>query len=114
MLSEKKQQQITEKLEKPPENVVFWTISNSQCGQCHQKLTKGSFLFMEQDKPLCMNCSGFSELVFLPAGDVKLTRHAKQHSKIYAVVVKFSRVRKRYERQGLLGSAGSAGSKPYN
>jgi hypothetical protein len=42
------------------------------------------------------------ELVFLPAGDTALTRRARKHSSLAAVVVRFSRAHKRYERQGLL------------
>jgi len=49
-----------------------------------------------------MQCCEFDDLVFLSAGNAKLTRRAKQYSQKYAVVVKFSRARKRYERQGLL------------
>ena len=41
-------------------------------------------------------------LEFLPAGDMALTLRAKKYSSMYAVVLKWSRVRKRYERQGLL------------
>jgi len=41
-------------------------------------------------------------LVFLPSGDTALTRRAKKHSSLSAVVVRFSRARKRYERQGIL------------
>jgi hypothetical protein len=41
-------------------------------------------------------------LVFLPAGDTALTRRARKHSSLAAVVVRFNRSRKRYERQGLL------------
>jgi hypothetical protein len=41
-------------------------------------------------------------LVFLPSGDAGVTRRAKQNSSLWAVVVRFSRQRKRYERQGLL------------
>jgi hypothetical protein len=41
-------------------------------------------------------------LVFLPAGDAALTRRAKKASKLSAVVVHWSKSRKRYERQGLL------------
>jgi hypothetical protein len=40
--------------------------------------------------------------VFLPAGDAALSRRARKHSSLAAVVVRFSRARKRYERQGLL------------
>jgi hypothetical protein len=40
--------------------------------------------------------------VLLGAGDAKLTRRAKARSARHAVVVRFSKARKRYERQGLL------------
>jgi hypothetical protein len=40
--------------------------------------------------------------VFLPAGDAALTRRAKKASRLSAVVVRWSRSGKRYERQGLL------------
>lgn len=59
-------------------------------------------LLMEADQPLCMKCAGFRDFVFLPAGDPLLTRRARKYSTKSAVVVKFSRARKRYERQGLL------------
>ena len=41
-------------------------------------------------------------LVFLSRGDAALTRRAKKASSLSAVVVRFSRTRGRYERQGLL------------
>jgi len=49
-----------------------------------------------------MECADMDHLVWLPSGDAALTRRAKKHSKLWAVIVKFSRARKRYERQGLL------------
>ena len=49
-----------------------------------------------------MNCVGLGDLVFLLAGDANLTRRVKAKSQRSAVVVRFSRSRKRYERQGLL------------
>jgi len=57
---------------------------------------------MENEVPICMNCAGLGDLVFLPAGDARLTRLVKVKSQRVAVVVRFSRSRKRYERQGLL------------
>jgi len=59
-------------------------------------------LFMEGAGPLCMDCADLGHLVFLPAGDAALSRRAKQASRLSAVVVRFSRARKRYERQGIL------------
>jgi hypothetical protein len=41
-------------------------------------------------------------LVFLPAGNAALSRRAKAGSALAAVVVRWSRSRKRYERQGIL------------
>jgi hypothetical protein len=41
-------------------------------------------------------------LVYLPSGDAKLSRRAKAASGLSAVVVRFSRARRRYERQGVL------------
>jgi len=41
-------------------------------------------------------------LVFLPSGDAAVTRRARKHSTLSAVVLKWSKARKRYERQGLL------------
>jgi len=40
--------------------------------------------------------------LFLPSGDPALTCRARRHSTLSAVVLKWSRGRKRYERQGLL------------
>jgi hypothetical protein len=57
---------------------------------------------MEDAGPLCLRCADIDHLVFVPAGDAALTRRAKQASRLSAVVVRFSRARRRYERQGVL------------
>lgn len=101
-LSLRKQAKLQEKLGKAPELVVFWIRNESKCAQCQKELSSGSFLLMEQDRPLCMVCSGLGDLIYLPAGNAKLTRLAKEYSSRHAVVVRFSRTRKRYERQGIL------------
>ncbi len=49
-----------------------------------------------------MTCADLAHLVFLPSGDPALTRRACKHSRLSAVLVRFSRTRKRYERQGVL------------
>ena len=51
---------------------------------------------------LCLSCADLDHLVFLPAGDTALTRRARKHSTLSAVVLEWSHARKRYERQGLL------------
>ncbi len=65
----------------------------------------GDLLFMEDPGPLCLDCADFGHLVFLPSGDATLTRRAKSASRLSAVVVRWSRSRKRYERQGILAEA---------
>jgi len=57
---------------------------------------------MEPPGPACLSCAGLGDLEFLPAGDALLTRRAKARSARHAVVVRFSRSRKRYERRGML------------
>lgn len=51
-----------------------------------------------------MACADLDHLEFLPSGDAALTRRASKHSTLRAVVVKWSRARKRYERQGILAT----------
>jgi hypothetical protein len=51
---------------------------------------------------VCVDCVGLGDLEFLPAGDARLSRRARVKSARCAVVVRFSRTRRRYERQGLL------------
>jgi hypothetical protein len=57
---------------------------------------------MEDDGPRCMACADLDHLVFLSRGDTALTRRARKYSTLDAVVVRFSRTRGRYERQGVL------------
>jgi hypothetical protein len=57
---------------------------------------------MENPGPACLRCVGLDDLEFLSAGDALLTRRVKAKSARRAVVVRFSKSRRRYERQGLL------------
>lgn len=90
------------KADRDNEIVVFDIVQNSACAECGCELFKGSFLRMENDKPLCMTCADLDHLVFLPRGDTALTRRSKKYSTLSAVVLRFSRTRGRYERQDLL------------
>src|SRR6516162_2099441 len=56
---------------------------------------------MDDAGPLCLACADLDHLAFLPAGDAALTRRAKKASGLSAVVVRWSRRRKRYEQQCL-------------
>src|SRR5437899_11742549 len=82
--------------------VVFDILRESKCTDCGKELLGGNFLFMEGERPLCLACADLDHLVYLPRGDAALTRRARKHSSLSAVVVRFSRSRKRYERQRIL------------
>jgi len=60
---------------------------------------------MEDAGPVCLQCAELDHLVFLASGEAALTRRARRASGLSAVVVRFSRARGRYERQGLLVEA---------
>ena len=94
----------TKAIESPGRNeiVVFWIIRDSGCAECGEELGKGRFLRLEAERPLCLRCADLDHLVFLGRGDAALTRRASRYSTLRAVVVRFSRARKRYERQGVL------------
>jgi hypothetical protein len=101
-LSERKQEKLQERLNRTPQPVLFEILRDAQCSECGVEMGEGSYLLMEAEQPLCLACAGFGDLEFLAAGDVALTRRATKHSARNAVVVRFSRTRKRYERQGVL------------
>jgi len=68
-----------------------------------EDLGRKAWITLEKDRgALCLSCADLDHLVFLPSGDAALTRRARKHSMLSAVVLKWSRARKRYERQGLL------------
>ncbi len=86
----------------PSEIVVFWTVRDSACAECGDELGRGQFLRMEAERPLCLACADLDHLVFLARGDAALTRRASKYSTLKAVVVRFSRSRQRYEREGVM------------
>jgi hypothetical protein len=87
------------------EIVVFSVVRETQCTGCGAELWKGSLLRLEGEKALCMGCADLDRLEFLPAGEPAVTRRASKYSTLRAVVVCWSRTRKRYERQGVLVEA---------
>jgi len=99
-LSERKRECLAEKASRAPELVVIVPLNDEW--KCHRCGGTGNLLIMEGPGPACLRCAGLSDLEFLPAGDALLTRRVKAKSSRYAVVVRFSRRRRRYERQGLL------------
>jgi hypothetical protein len=99
-LPEPERERFTARSSRPPDLVVIWPLDTFTCAGCGD--TGADLLTMDDAGPLCLACADLDHLVFLPAGDAALTRRAKQASRLSAVVVRFSRTRKRYERQGLL------------
>jgi hypothetical protein len=99
-LSEKKRERLAEKASRAPELVVIQPLNTDWT--CHRCGGTGDLLMMENLGPACLRCVGLDDLEYLPAGDALLTRRTKAKSTRYAVVVRFSRTRRRYERQGLL------------
>jgi hypothetical protein len=98
-LSERKRARLAERQSRPPDLVVVSPIKDWTCTGCGGT---GGLLIMEDPGPLCMSCADMDHLVFLESGDGALTRRAKRASRLSAVVVRFSRSRGRYERQGIL------------
>src|SRR5258708_1140215 len=84
------------------EIVVFSVLKPAVCSSCGAEIGKGALLRMEKERRSCLACADLDHLVYLPAGDAALSRRSRKHSTLAAVVVRFSRARKRYERQGLL------------
>jgi hypothetical protein len=82
---------------------VFISSREGTCGECGAPLTRSAWICLDKAKgALCLSCADLDHLEFLPTGDAALTRRAKQASALWAVVLKWSRARRRYERQGLL------------
>ena len=89
--------------EKSEDIKVFISHRDSKCDECDEELGRKAWITLEEGKgALCLACADLDQLVFLPSGDAALTRRARKHSVLSAVVLKFSKARGRYERQGLL------------
>jgi len=82
--------------------LVFMVRRDTKCSECGEELWSGSFLRLEKDRALCLSCADLDYLAYLPSGDTALTRRSIKYSKMHAKVLKWSRTRKRYERQGVL------------
>ncbi|HEV7485142.1 MAG TPA: DUF2293 domain-containing protein [Thermoanaerobaculia bacterium] len=84
--------------------LVFELISrgDSKCDECGRELFKGNLLRKEGPRGLCIDCADLGHLAFVARGDACITRRASKYSPLRAIVLRFSRSRKRYERQGIL------------
>ena len=102
VLSAAKRERLAERQSRPPDLVVISPLKDWTCTTCSGT---GDLLIMQDAGPVCLSCAGMDHLVFLPWGDAGLTRRARRASELSAVVVRFSRSRKRYERQGCSSNA---------
>jgi hypothetical protein len=98
-LSEKKRERLAEKASRAPDLVVVQPLNTDWA--CHRCGGTGDLL-MENRGPSCLRCIGLDDLEYLSAGNALFTQRVKAKSTRYAVVVRFSRSRRRYERRGLL------------
>jgi hypothetical protein len=88
------------------ERKVFISKRESVCDECGENLGSKAWITLAGEKgALCLACADLDHLLFLPAGEAALTRRARKHSSLSAVVLEWSRSRKRFERQGLLVEA---------
>ncbi len=92
-----------------PELKVFIASRESTCDECGQGLGRHAWITLQANpktpnnaKAFCLSCADLDHLVFLPSGDAALTRRSRKLSRLSAVVLKWSRARKQYERQGVL------------
>ena len=82
---------------------VFISTHESRCDECQEVLGRHAWIVLAGERgALCLACADLDHLAFLPSGDAALTRRARARSTLSAVVLEWSRARKRYERQGLL------------
>jgi hypothetical protein len=85
---------------------IFIAHASATCAECKDDLGSGAWIHLSEDRrALCLSCVGLDELEFLPPGNAALTRRATKESTVSAVVLEWSRARKRYERQGILVEA---------
>jgi hypothetical protein len=104
-LSRRKRERLIEQQNRPPDLVVISATKPWTCAKCRSEFGAGAVLMMEDAGPHCMDCVDLGHLEYLQAGNAALTRRATKLSRESAVVVRWSRSRKRYERQGILGEA---------
>jgi hypothetical protein len=83
--------------------VFIQNRASSRCAECGGELLKGDLIRLQREKGvLCLECADLDHLEFLPRGDAAVTRRSTKYSKLWAVVVEWSRTRNRNERQGIL------------
>jgi len=90
-------------MEKTFELKVFISTRDSTCDECHENLGRKAWITLTKTGgALCLSCADLDHLIFLPSGNAALTRRSRKYSTLSAVVLKWTRARRHYERQGLL------------
>lgn len=90
-------------MEKRADIRVFIVSKASKCDACGMDLGRKAWITLAGEAgALCLSCADLDHLVFLPSGDTALTRRSRKYANLSAVVLKWSKARKRYERQGIL------------
>jgi hypothetical protein len=98
-ISDARKDRLTQRQHTAPDLVVHVPLTDWTCVSCADT---GPYLITETAGSTCLTCADMDHLVFLPAGDATLTRRAKKASGLAAVVVRFNKSRKRYDRKGVL------------
>ncbi|GAA4563190.1 DUF2293 domain-containing protein [Planotetraspora kaengkrachanensis] len=113
-MSEAARRRLEERQNRAPDLVAVAPVESWTCAGCgattrvdaapagERAADPAGFMITESDRPYCLTCSDMDHLFFLPSGDAALSRRAKKGSGLSAVVVRFNRRRKRYERLGIL------------
>jgi hypothetical protein len=82
---------------------VFISNRESKCTACGETLGRSAWITLQGERgAVCLTCADLDHLVFLPSGDTALTRRSRKHSGLSAIVLRWSRARRRYERKGIL------------
>jgi hypothetical protein len=81
---------------KPDDLLVISPVKEFTCADCGT--TEADLMRLEDEVPHCLRCADLDHLVFLPSGNTALTRRARMASTPSAVVVRWSRSRKRWSR----------------
>lgn len=82
---------------------VFVNYREEKCFECGKIQEIDDLITLDKRRNvICLTCADLDHLEFLPSGDHALTTRARKYSALSAVVLKYSRTRKRNERQGLL------------
>lgn len=82
---------------------VFISARESSCDECGETLGRSAWITLAgKHGALCLTCADLDHLIFLDSGNAALTRRARIYATLSAIVLKWSRARNRYERQGIL------------